>query len=287
MSAYKLYGGIEAGGTKFICGIGSGNGELLDRVIINTTTPEETLTKVVNYFNSTNHQVSSLGIGCFGPIDLKKDSENYGTILETPKDGWKNIHVKNILSNSLGIPVTIATDTDVATLGEQYSGKATSVSSLVYITIGTGVGGSIVVNNQIVHGTSHPEIGHMLVPNPANIIGTCDYHDSCLEGFVSGRSLQIRHGKPAEDIGDIGAWREVAEYISSALVNILMTLRPEMIILGGSVMKHPGLIKNIQHCVEKEINGYIQINDTSELIIHSSSDSIGVLGAIKLASVAT
>lgn len=279
----KLYGGIEAGGTKFVCGVGSGGGELLSRIEISTSDPNHTLGLVVDFFKS-HTELCSVGIGSFGPVDLNKSSSNYGAILNTPKPGWSGINILNIISSSLNIPVKIATDTDVAAVGEYYYGIGLKIDNFVYLTIGTGIGGSIMANGQIVYGASHPEMGHIRIPVNSQLNGTCPFHNDCLEGLASGKSLEALTGLKASLITDEHIWQQEAHYIANGLINIIMITQPQRIILGGSVIKHKGLLQQIQANVYELSNNYLPLPNMQSYIVQASSESIGVLGAIKLAT---
>lgn len=280
----KFYGGVEAGGTKFVCGIGTGNGELLDRVEIKTTSPIDTLGQVVEFFGMYP-QIHSIGVGSFGPLQINKKAHNYGEILNTPKPGWAKTNIPKYLSTHLGLPIVLATDTDVAAVGEHHHGKALGLNSFVYLTVGTGIGGSIVQSGRLLHGISHPEIGHSRIPIITNSFGgTCEYHGNCFEGLASGKSLEIQTGQKAEHITDPNIWRRESQNIALGLINTISICQPQMIILGGSVMKRPHLIGSIREDVKYFINNYFSIPKIESYIVHASSDTIGVLGAIKLAS---
>jgi fructokinase len=286
MQRLEYYGGIEAGGTKFICAIGTGNGELIDKLEVQTGQPPETIAKVIEFFRS-HSDIKSIGIGSFGPVDVMSSSARYGTILNTPKPGWSGINLVREVGMGLNLPVKLQTDTDVAAIGELYHGKALNKASFIYITIGTGIGGSIVLNGAILHGSAHPEMGHMQLPqlhDGAIIQNTCRLHESCFEGFASGKSLEIIYGQKAEVISNKLVWDIEANFIAVALTNILMVLPVELVILGGSVMKHDGLIDMVRQKLVASVNGHIELPNTKHLVVHASSDTIGVLGAIKLAT---
>jgi len=282
----KLYGGIEAGGTKFVCAIGSGNGELIARTEIGTEQPEQTIQQVVSFFQ-TQPVVERIGIGSFGPVDVNSRSKTYGTILNTPKPGWSGVNLVHQISRRLEKPVFLQTDTDVAAIGERYHGRALHTNSFVYLTIGTGIGGSIFVNGELLHGLSHPEMGHMQLPQlhaGATIQNTCHLHESCFEGFASGKSLEIIYGQKAEAITDTHVWDAEAMFIALGLANILMVLPVELVIIGGSVMKHNGLLDLVKRKLTDAINGYIALPNMDNYVVGASSDTIGVLGSVKLAA---
>ena len=188
-----LYGGIEAGGTKFICVVGNSAGEVQEHVQIPTTTPEETMSQVVDFFQNYPN-IQAIGIGSFGPVDLNQSSETYGSILNTPKQGWVNY---NLLQPLRSITTHLMLDTDVgcAALGESWHGAGKDLENLIYLTVGTGIGGSCLVNRRILRGVTHSEIGHMYVPYVAGdeaFAGVCPYHGNCFEGLASGPAIQKR-----------------------------------------------------------------------------------------------
>jgi len=282
----KLFGGIEAGGTKFVCAIGSGNGELVARSEISTGQPEQTIAQVVDFFHS-QPSVERIGIGSFGPVDVNYRSKTYGTILKTPKPGWSEINLVREVGGRLEKPVVLQTDTDVAAIGERFHGKALHNNSFIYLTIGTGIGGSIFVNGELLHGLSHPEMGHMQIPQlhaGSQVQNTCQLHESCFEGFASGKSISIIYGQKAEDIIDSNIWDTEAMFIALGLANILMILPVELVVMGGSVMKHNGLLDLVKSKLVDAINGYIELPNMDNYIVSASSDTIGVLGSIKLAA---
>ncbi len=285
---HTLYGGVEAGGTKFVCAIGSGAGEVLQRCEIPTTDPAETIQQVVQFFQSVP-RIRALGVGSFGPVNVRVGTDSYGLIGQTPKPGWQGVNIRTELEKRLGLPVSLQTDVDVAALGERYHGKALQSDSFIYMTIGTGIGGSIFVNGQLLHGLSHSEMGHMQLPQThksPSIKNTCTLHENCLEGFASGRSMELIYGTKAQNLVDEVAWDREATFIGLGLANILMVLPVEMVILGGSIMKHEGMIERVRTKLLEAINGYIELPQFERYIVHASSDSIGVLGAIKLAQLA-
>lgn len=287
MQNIDLFGGIEAGGTKFVCGIGTGNGDLISRVEIPTESPSKTMPKIVAFFERHSN-IRGIGIGSFGPVDLRDQSSNFGQILNTPKEEWRGINIYETVRSATSIPAWVATDTDVAAIGERFHGKALNCDSFAYITIGTGIGGSVIDQDRLLHGINHPEIGHIPVPRSlkdALVHGACKFHEDCLEGLASGKSMEIRTGvKPAE-ITEANVWEAEAEYISFGLVNVIALTQPKMIILGGSVMQHHGLLDMVRAGVGTYINGYIDLPNLDTYMVHSSGIGIGVLGAIKMAAI--
>lgn len=283
----KLYGGIEFGGTKTICALGNANGELVAQTTIPTTSVEETLGGVYEFFK-LNRPIVSLGVGAFGPLNLDSNFEEYGSIYNAPKIGWTRVGIKRILEEHCNVPVAIDLDVNCAALGELHFGAGQDVDNFVYLTLGTGIGGSLIINKQVVHGVANLEMGHMRIPHEPfdkSFSGACTFHGDCLEGIASGYALQQRYNQKAEKIADSKVWDLEAAYIGTALANLILTIGPEKFILGGGLIKHEGLIENIRHQVAKNINDYIPYpTPLTSYIVPSSGETNGVLGAIKLAT---
>ncbi len=283
-----LIGGIEAGGTKFVCGIGNEKGEILERISFPTETPEITLTKVIEFFKDKN--ITALGIGSFGPVDLNPDSKTYGYITKTPKTSWQDYDVLGYLKNYFNIPIYFDTDVNAAALGESVWGAAKNLKNCMYLTIGTGIGGGILINGKLVHGMLHPEMGHILVKRHPedNYSGKCPFHKDCFEGMASGPAIEERWGKKGNELPkEHKAWDMEAFYIAQALMNYILIFSPEKIILGGGVMKQSQLFKKIRENVKELLQGYIQtteiLEDIDNYIVYPElKDNAGLLGAIAL-----
>lgn len=280
-------GALEAGGTKMVCAIGNEHGEIFDRVSIPTETPEITMPKLISYF--ADKEIEALGIGCFGPIDLKRSSKTYGFITTTPKLAWKNYNITGALKEALRIPVGFDTDVNGSALGEATWGITKGLENSMYITIGTGVGAGVITNGKLLHGMLHPEGGHLLLArHPKDTFeGTCPYHKTCLEGLAAGPAIEARWGKKGFELADRReVWELEAYYIAQALVNYIMILSPQRIVLGGGVMHQEHLLPLIREEVKRQLAGYI---DTAELdhmeqyiVLPSLNDNQGIMGALKL-----
>ena len=282
----KLYGGIELGGTKTICAVGNENGNLLAQTVIPTTSVNETFAAIFNFFEQ-NESFETLGVGSFGPVQLNPSHENYGAIYNSPKKGWEAVNVKGLLEARLKVTVVVETDVNCAALGEQYYGLAQKVHSFSYLTLGTGIGGGLVQDDKLIHGILNLEMGHMRLPHEpftSAFEGACTYHRDCFEGIASGYAMAQRYGKPAEQIDDIRAWELEASYIAAAVNNLMMTIGPELIILGGGLINHNGLLAAIRTRVGQNINNYLDFPDLETYLVRSSGTSNGVQGAIKLAA---
>ncbi|WP_029322656.1 ROK family protein [Butyrivibrio sp. AE3004] len=283
-----LYGALEAGGTKMVCAIGNENGEILEQVKFPTETPDTTMPQIFEYFKGKD--IKSLGIACFGPIDLRKESPTYGSITSTPKKGWSGYNIVNAAKEALGIPIGFDTDVNGSLLGEITWGCAKGLSDAIYLTIGTGVGGGVMSNGKLLHGMLHPEVGHIRLPLVKNDPGksVCPFHDNCLEGLAAGPSLKARWGVDASQLADKKeVWEIESEYIATALMSYALILSPKKIILGGGVMHQEQLFPLIREKFKELLNGYIvtdEMNHLDDYIVPASlNDDQGIMGAIKLA----
>jgi fructokinase len=287
-----LVGGIEAGGTKFVCAIGTGPADLRVTTRFPTTTPDETLARCVAFFRDHTERVSAIGIACFGPIDLQPGSPTYGFITSTPKSAWRNTEIRGVIARALDVPVGFDTDVNGAALGELRWGAARGLANALYVTVGTGIGGGVISNGRPVHGLMHPELGHIPVPHDRArdpFSGTCPFHSDCLEGLASGPAIQQRWGAPAGELSpDHPAWALEAEYLALGVATWIYTLSPERVILGGGVMEQPRLFPLIRARVRELLNDYLtapQVRDRIDTYIvpPALGGDAGVLGAIALA----
>ena len=290
----KIYGGIEAGGTKFICAVGTGPNDLQALTQFPTTNPEVTLGQVVDYFKEQRKtaNLDSIGIGTFGPVDLNPASTTYGFITTTPKPSWSNTDFKGIIERELDLPVVIDTDVNAAALGEHKWGAAQNLHTFLYLTIGTGIGGGGMLDGRLMHGLTHPEMGHIRIPHNWEkdpFPGFCPYHGDCFEGLAAGPSIQNRYGVRGETLPeDHPAWDLLAEYVALALNNFICTLSPQRIVLGGGVMGQDHLLNSTRKNVQDLLNGYVNAREIIEDIDHyivrpDLKGRAGVLGSIALA----
>lgn len=286
----QLFGGIEAGGTKFVCAVGTSPDDLRE-TRFPTTTPGETINRTIEFFR-TQPPVAVIGIGSFGPIDLHPDSKTWGFITTTPKHGWANIDLAGSIARALDVPVAFDTDVNVAALGEHRWGAAQGLDSFVYLTIGTGIGGGGMMSGKLLHGLIHPEMGHIRLPhNFARdpFPGSCPFHGDCFEGLASGPAIEKRWGRRGEMLpAKHPAWELEAHYIALALVNYICTLSPQRIILGGGVMEQVHLFPTIRREVRQILNDYIQSPEILErideyIVPPGLGKRAGVLGALALA----
>lgn len=280
-----IFGAIEAGGTKFVCAISDETLKIKERISIPTTTPEETLAEVFNFFDT--YPVDAIGIGSFGPIDVNPLSETYGSITSTPKPGWKNFPFLKKMKKRYDIPYGWTTDVNAAAYGEIKKGVAIGKNSCIYITVGTGIGAGVVVDSKVIHGFGHPEAGHILVKRDDrdNYEGTCPYHKDCLEGIAAGPAIGKRFGVTAQELPENHvAWEIEAYYLAQALVNYTLVLSPEKIIFGGGVMKQTQLFPLIYKEFSKLMNGYVSTPSLEEYIVPCAlGDNAGITGCLLLA----
>lgn len=286
-----LYGALEAGGTKMVVAVGDENGKILEQKTIPTTTPEETMPQIIAYFK--DKEIAALGVGAFGPVDVVKGSPTYGHILNTPKTAWRNFDLVGALEEGLHLPIGIDTDVNGSCLGEMTYGCAKGLDTVVYLTIGTGIGAGIAVGGKLLHGMLHPEGGHILISKNPHDMGksVCPFHDSCMEGLASGPSIQERWGKQAAELVDNRVvWELESEYIAKGLVNMILILSPQKIILGGGVMHQEQLFPMIRRKVVEYINSYYETKELSDIenyiVPASLCDDQGIMGAIRLAQLA-
>lgn len=258
------YGCLEAGGTKMVCAVADEQKNILEEKVFPTDIPEITVPLMIDFFR--DRKIDALGIGCFGPLDLRKDSKTYGYITSTPKKAWKNYNMAGVFKNTLRIPVGFDTDVNAAMLGEAFAGAAADVENAVYITVGTGIGAGIFVNGKLVHGMLHPEAGHISLmrhEKDKDFFCTCPYHTDCFEGLAAGPAIKARFGVKACDMKDDDeALKIIAYYIAQAVSDYILVVSPERVILGGGVMEQKALYPLIRKDIVRQLNGYL---DTEEL----------------------
>lgn len=286
-----IYGGIEAGGTKWVCALGSGPDDVQASVVFPTGAPAETIGRAVDFLGSAGSELAAVGVGSFGPADLDPASPTWGRITTTPKPGWSGVDLAPALATALGVPVGFDTDVNAAALGEHRWGAAQGLDTFCYVTVGTGIGGGAFANGSVVHGLLHPEMGHMRIPHDRArdpFDGACPYHGDCLEGLASGRAIAARWPSLVE-----GAWPDEvlqleAHYLALGLSNIVAVLSPQRIVLGGGVLKADGLLERVRAELVRAAAGYFDTQALTDpaaefVVAPALGDRAGVLGAIALA----
>ena len=293
----EVWAGIEGGGTKFVCVLGTGPDSLLATRTLPTGAPEETLAAVAAFIaeHTRERALAAIGVAHFGPVDLRRASPTYGFVTTTPKPGWAQVDVVGYFVRRFGVPIGWETDVNGAALAEQRWGAAQGLSSAVYITVGTGIGGGAVVDGRPLHGLLHPEMGHIPVaalagPADRERPGVCPYHGGmCVEGAASGPAIQARAGRPGAELpADHPIWEEEARYLAFAAATVTFVLSPERIIFGGGVMRQQHLYPRIQRHFHALINGYLRnpvvLDDVANYIVAPRLGSMaGALGALALA----
>ena len=283
-------GSIEAGGTKFVVGVGDEFGNIFKRESFPTDNPTDTLNNVCDFFKDEN--IEAIGIGSFGPIDLDLNSKTYGYITSTPKPNWGNVNILGYIKERINVPIGFDTDVNAAALGELMFGSAKGLDSALYLTIGTGVGGGAIVEGKLLHGLLHPEMGHikLKVREDDTYKGKCQYHGTCFEGLASGKAIEERWGINGKDIPvSHPAWDLEAYYIAQALSNYILILSPKKIILGGGVMHQKHLFPLIHKYVLEFLNGYIikdeltPSNIVDSIVYPALGDNAGLTGGLALA----
>jgi fructokinase len=287
------YGGIEAGGTKFLCAFGTGPADS-QMAQFPTTTPGETIGLAIDFFKrrSSGADLAAVGIGTFGPVDPHPRSPRFGFITSTPKPGWAHTDFAGVVHRALGVPVAFDTDVNAAAFGEQRWGAAQGLDHFIYLTIGTGIGGGAMVGGKLLHGLIHPEMGHIRIPHDWKAdpyAGSCPYHGDCFEGLAAGPALQGRWGQPGETLlADHPAWDLEAYYLALGVVNLICTLSPRRIVMGGGVMQQPRLLSLVRQQVLRLLNHYVRAPEILErmqeyIVAPGLGQQSGVLGALALA----
>jgi fructokinase len=293
VSAAKLYGGVETGGTWCVCALGTGPGQLVAHDRFPTGTPEATIERIVAFFASDAHPApAAIGLGSFGPVDVDPDSPTWGSVTTTPKPGWSHTPVAPVLRERLGIPVAFDTDVNAAALGEQRWGAGRDVRSLCYLTVGTGIGAGLLVEGRPVHGLVHPEVGHLRLPHDLArdpFAGVCPFHGDCWEGLACGPALSARWRAEGGDLpDDHPAWALEAEYVALGILSIVMVASPHRVIVGGGVMERAPLLGLVRQRLRALVGGYLDLPLLGDEVVRyvvrpELGDDAGVLGAIALA----
>jgi fructokinase len=279
----EALGGIEGGGTKWVCAVGTSPLDVRATETFPTTTPEETIARAVAFFEREG-PVAALGIGSFGPVDLRVGSSTWGHVTTTPKPGWADASVAPVIRDRLSVPVVFETDVNAAALAEHRWGAAQGLDTFCYVTVGTGIGGGAMAGGLLVHGLAHPEFGHLLIPHDCEadpFPGVCPYHGDCWEGLASGPAMAARWGRPAEELAGDAPWELEAHYLALGLVSVVSVLSPQRIVLGGGVGGERRLLPLVGAELERLLAGYVP---APEIVAPELGAWAGVLGAIALAA---
>ncbi|MEX2134141.1 MAG: ROK family protein [Acidimicrobiia bacterium] len=286
----NLYGTVELGGTKTLVAVGNGEGSLGETLRLETGEEPGTVVDTVVEFLS-EHELSSVGIASFGPLELRPGHHNFGSILATPKPGWSNFNLVSAIGGRLGVPVAIDTDVNGAAIAEGRWGASRGLEDHAYITVGTGIGAGIVVGGSIVRGLAHPEFGHIAVekhPDDA-FVGSCPFHHSCLEGLAAGPALEARFGARLSQLGEREREQAItfaAYYLSQGVRNLVYTVSPERVVIGGGVSKMERFHSAVHEQLEVQLAGYAVLpehNSNRFVTSPGLGDQSGLLGGVALA----
>jgi fructokinase len=295
VSTNGLVGGIEAGGTKFVCAIGDGSPRLLVRETFPTQSPEETMADAIAFFrrHASAGDLSHIGVAAFGPIDLHRHSPTYGRITSTPKLHWQDYDIVRAVARGTGVArVSVDTDVNCAALAEWLWGAGRHCDPFLYVTLGTGIGVGAIVNGRPIHGLVHPEAGHMRIPHDRAVDpfpGCCPSHGDCWEGVASGAAVAARGNGPAGSLpAHHPVWALVTSYTADALANLILTFSPERIVVGGGLRPRV-LGPTLHRQLHERLNGYVRAKRLEDgladfVVPPELGDDAGVLGAIALTS---
>ncbi len=274
-----------------MCALGSGPDSIHAREQFPTTSPGETLERIVSFFER-HPAPAALGVGSFGPVNLDPSSPTWGQVTTTPKPGWQRTPVATTLEEHLQVPVAFETDVNVAALGEYRWGAGRGCASVCFLTVGTGIGAGLVIEGKPVHGLIHPEVGHLRIPHDLSrdpFRGNCPAHGDCWEGLASGPAIAERWGKPSTELPDgHPAWPLEAEYLALGILSIVCVVSPQRVIVGGGVMGRPPLMQAVRQRLRELVGDYLDTPALSAeiddyLVPPELGDDAGVLGAIALA----
>jgi fructokinase len=290
-----MYAGVELGGTKCICILGSGPGKVSERELLPTQDPQLTLAAiaaVLQRWNSRAAPLAAIGIASFGPLDLRHGSHTYGRIGPTPKRNWAYTDIAGFFRQRLAVPIGITTDVIGAALAEGRWGGARGLSDFAYVTVGTGVGIGLIHDGRPLLGCHHPELGHVLVARAAgdDWPGHCSFHGACVEGLASGPAIHARSGVTAADLpADSPVWQLVAHTLGQLAHLLVVSVAPQRILIGGGVLSQRAqLFPEIRRCLSESLNGYLDIAEVKEglddfIVPPGLGADAGPLGALALA----
>ncbi len=281
------FGLIEGGGTKIVLGIGNSTGEIVAMGRLETLDPVVTLPACIDWFNAQGKALAAVGIAFFGPLDVDRNSEQWGSITRTTKEGWSGVDVAGCFASAFECPVGIETDVDGAAQAEFKWGAGQGHSSLLYLTIGTGIGGGFINKSGLLRGLSHPEMGHIRMPrHPADseFQGSCPIHGDCLEGLASGPAILKRWGKSLSNLpDDHSAHSIIGWYLGQAITSFQAIMEPARIVVGGGVMQTKGLIDRVRSAASEAGRGYFVGDPRSIIVAPQLGDTAGLMGALAIA----
>ena len=282
---------VEAGGTKFRAALIDGNLNILEQVRVSTTMPGETIGAILNFFReqrAAGHDVSALGIASFGPLHVDKDAASYGSIAPTPKPGWAGTPLLNLLQEELQVPAEIQTDVEAAAVAEHRAGAGRGFDSIVYVTVGTGIGAGVLVDGRPFRGRDHVELGHMPVKRVEGdtFSGICPFHGDCLEGMASGPAVEQRWGSsPSTLDGRDEVWNLEADYLGQLARVLTYSFSPDRILFSGGVGARKALAPRIATATIRHLGGYSVSHANNDDLVATASlgNDAGLIGAALLA----
>lgn len=285
MADAKFVGAIELGGTKIVLAVGRSDGEVLKSVTVPTDHPNAVMPSVLEFFKSCGLVLSSIGIGAFGPIVIDPAAPDYGKLLETNKPGWSGFDLAGHLSAELKLPLALVTDVGAAAVGEAHLGALRDSRLGVYLTIGTGIGGAIVLNGTVLPASLHPEMGHIRLQRGQNdvALSACRFHPDCAEGLAAGPAIMARFGRSLSHFDKGGSEHQlIADYLGQLCANLVLTLSPHKVVIGGGVGKTPGLIPEISKAMVEHLGGYCvgQADKPDLLTAPALGQDAGIVGAL-------
>lgn len=295
MPEAPLFGAIEAGGTKFVCAVARSPQQRLAETRIATTTPAATLAAVLDFFAAQTQlhgTLTAIGLASFGPVDLRTGSNTFGHILATPKPQWSHTDLVTPLQQRFGCPVAIDTDVNAAALAEAQLGAGQACETLVYVTVGTGIGGGICSAGRTHKGRLHPELGHLRVlrhPDDRDFAGCCPFHGDCLEGLASGPAILARYGAALDALpAGHPAFTHISYYLGQLVTTLILTLAPDRILLGGGVMQQQTLFPLLRQVAQDLLNAYAGLGEAAWLqhnvLPPALGQDAGLCGALLLAA---
>jgi fructokinase len=291
MQDKPIYGAVELGGTKIVLAVGDGDGRIVARSTIPTRVPELVMPDISAFFRDCGFAIRALGIGAFGPIVVDPRSDRYGRLLETNKPGWSGFDLVGSLTKELGLPIKLVTDVGAAAIGEQELGALRGAGLGIYLTVGTGIGGAIVCNGEVLPAMLHPEMGHVALSRlPGDDApSTCRFHAHCAEGLAAGPAIIARFGKSLSHFEPGGGEHlMIADYLGQLCAALVMVVSPHRIVLGGGVGKTPGLIEEIQRAIIRHLGGYgpASLNAPGFVCPPALGQDAGIVGALICAAIA-
>ncbi len=291
-----LYGGLETGGTKFVCVIGRSPDDLVRSQRIDVGEPAATIRPAIEFFRKAiadGYRIDAIGIGSFGPVELRSGHPKFGWITTTPKRGWSNTPIVRPVADALGLPVGFDTDVNAAALGEHRWGAARGLRSFVYLTVGTGIGGGALVDGALLHGLGHPEMGHIAVPRRPgdDFPGSCPFHGPCFEGMASGPAIEGRFGRRTDTLTGSAAAEAAALvgfYVAAGVRSLAYALAPERVVIGGGVGQMAGVIDAARGELAGQLAGYPGLPEHSDgfIVPAGLGGMAGPAGTLVLAEMA-